>query len=172
MRTLIMFLRIIHIFGGIFWVGFSIFNIGFLQPAVRATGEGGQSIMGHLTRKTRLLTTVYTSATLTLLSGLIMYWILVGFRASIMFSGYGIVLTTGGIAGIVAWVIAMVTIRGTLNEMMALGGEIQAQGGPPSQEQSDRMQSLTAKLNTAGQVGVLFMLVAVLGMSMAEYSPF
>jgi hypothetical protein len=101
-----------------------------------------------------------------------MYWILVGFRASIMFSGYGIVLTTGGIAGIVAWVIAMVTIRGTLNEMMALGGEIQAQGGPPSQEQSDRMQSLTAKLNTAGQVGVLFMLVAVLGMSMAEYSPF
>jgi hypothetical protein len=128
--------------------------------------------MGFLTRRTRLLTTVYTAATLTLLSGLIMYWALVGFRASILFSGYGIVLTIGGAAGIVAWVIAMVTIRRTLNEMMALGGEIQAQGGPPSPEQGNRMQRLTARLNTAGQVGVVFMLVAVLGMSMAQYSPF
>lgn len=172
MRTLLMYLRIIHIFGGVFWVGFSIFNIGFLQPAVRATGEGGQAIMGYLTRKTRLLVTVYTAATLTLLSGLIMYWILVGFRASIMFSGYGIVLTLGAIAGLIAWVIAIVTIRGILNEMMALGGDIQAQGGPPSPEQASRMQSLTSKLNTAGQVGVVFMVAALLGMSMAEYAPF
>ena len=45
MAILIIVLRIIHIFSGVFWVGFAFFNIGFLQPTVKATGAEGQKTM-------------------------------------------------------------------------------------------------------------------------------
>lgn len=172
MGNLIMVLRVIHIFSGVFWVGFAFFNIGFLQPAVRATGAEGQKMMGYLTQKTRLLSTVYAAATLTLLSGLLMYWILLGFRLSALRSGYGLVLTTGATAGLIAWIFAVVMIRGIFKQMATTGREIQAQGGPPSQEQADRMQALAARLGTLGNVALVFLVVAVLGMSIAQYAPF
>lgn len=45
-------LRIIHIFSGGFWVGVGLFMVGFLQPTILETGEDGQTLMLHLTRKT------------------------------------------------------------------------------------------------------------------------
>jgi uncharacterized membrane protein len=53
MVSLIIILRIIHIFSGVFWVGVSFFNIGFLQPTIRATGAEGQAVMRRLSQKTR-----------------------------------------------------------------------------------------------------------------------
>jgi len=172
MGFLIMALRVIHIFSGVFWVGFAFFNIGFLQPTVKATGAEGQKTMRHLTQKTRLLSTVYATATLTMLSGLVMYWILLGFRLSVFLSGYGLVLTIGSIAGVIAWIIAVVVIRSIFNQMQTIGQEIQAQGGPPTPEQATQMQALVARLGTVGKVALVFLVVALLGMSMARYSPF
>ena len=71
MIILMIILRIIHIFSGVFWVGVSFFNIGFLLPTVQATGPEGQKVMQHLTQQTRFTMVVYTAATLNLLSGLI-----------------------------------------------------------------------------------------------------
>ena len=172
MGILIMVLRIIHIFSGVFWVGFVIINIGFLQPAVRATGAEGQKTMQYLTQKTRLVSTVYATATLTMLSGLIMYWIISGFRSSFILSGYGIVLTIGSIAGVIGWIIAVVLIRGISNQMQSIGQEIQSQGSPPSPEQGAQMQALGERLSRVGQVALVFLVIALLGMSVAQYMPF
>jgi uncharacterized membrane protein len=172
MRNLIMVLRVIHIFSGVFWVGFSFFNVSFMAPAIAAVGAEGQKVMGYLTQKTSLLSTVYVTATLTMLSGVTMYWILSGLKLSFLRSGYGLILTIGGLAGIVAWVIGFFVIRGIFNRMQSVSRAIAAAGGPPSPEQAGTMQSLVAQLGTAGQVGVVFMVVALLGMSIAQYSPF
>ena len=172
MATLMIVLRIVHIFSGMFWVGFAFFNIGFLQPTVRATGPQGQATMQYLTQKTRLLSTVYATATLTMLSGLLMYWILFGFRVSALLSGRGLVLTVGGIAGVIAWIYAVVVIRGIFNRMQAIGQGIQAQGGPPTPEQAGDLQELAARLNWIGQVALGFLVIALLGMSIAQYAPF
>ena len=172
MSILIMVLRVIHIFSGVFWVGFAIFNIAFLQPAVHATGTEGQATMQYLTRKTRLLSTVYATATLTMLSGLTMYGLLLGFRLSVFRSGYGAILSIGSIAGIVAWIYAVVVIRGIFNQMGALGQAIQAQGSPPNSKQATQMQALVARLNRVGQVALGFLVIALLGMAVAQYAPF
>ena len=172
MAILIMILRIIHIFSGVFWVGFAFFNIGFLQPTVKATGAEGQKTMQYLTQKTRLLSTVYATATLTMVSGLIMYWMILGFRFSAVLSGYGIVLTIGSIAGVIAWIYAVVVIRGIFNRMQTIGQEIQAQGGPPTPEQVTQMQALVARLGKVGQIATVFLVITLLGMSMAQYTPF
>jgi uncharacterized membrane protein len=172
MNTLIIILRIIHIFGGVFWVGVSLFNVGFLQPAVRATGAEGQAVMRYLTQKTRLLMTTYSAATLTLLAGLILYWIVSGFRLSFLTSGYGLTLTIGAIAGIIAWILAMFVVRGIFSQMQGIGQAIQAQGGPPTPQQMTEMQALGARLVKVGQIGVVFMVIALLGMSAARYVTF
>jgi uncharacterized membrane protein len=172
MSILILILRIIHIFSGVIWVGFSFFNIGFLQPTVRATGGEGQKVMQYLTQKTRLLSTVYATATFTMLSGLVMYWILLGFRLSALHSGYGLVLTIGATAGVIAWVIAVVVIRAIFNQMQTIGKAIQIQGSLPTPEQVAQMQALVARLGRIGQFGLVFLVIALLGMSTAQYAPF
>lgn len=172
MTILMIILRIIHIFSGVFWVGVSIFNIGFLQPTLQSTGGEGQKVMQHLTSRTRFTVTVYTAATLSLLSGLIMYWILFEFRLSALSSGYGLLLTLGGIAGLIAWVIAIFFVRNIINRLQAIGRAIQAQGGPPTPEQAAELQASSGRMVTLGQWGVAFMVVALLGMSVAQYVNF
>lgn len=169
MNLLMIVLRIIHIFSGIFWVGVSLFNIGFLQPTVRATGGEGQNVMQYLTSQTRFTTTTYTTATLTVLSGWLMYWNLFRFRLTALSSGYGLVLAIGGIAGTTAWVVAMVFIRRIIAEMGTVGATVKAQGSPPTPEQSSQLQSLSARMVSMGQLGVVLMVIAVLGMATASY---
>ena len=173
MGILILVLRVIHIFCGVFWVGFAFFNIAFLQPTVRATGPEGQKTMQYLTQKTRLLSTVYATATLTMLSGLVLYWIILGFRLSaVVASGYGLVLTIGSISGLIAWVFAVVVIRGIFSKMQTIGQQIQAQGGPPTPEQAGQMQALVARLGKVGKIATVFLIITLLGMAIAQYTPF
>ena len=172
MNVPMIFLRIVHIFSGVFWVGVSFFNIGFLQPTVMATGEEGQKVMQHLASHTRFTVTAYTAATLTLLSGWTMYWNLFGFRLSVLSSGYGLFLTIGGIAGTIAWLIAIIFVRRAMGQMEAIGSAIQQQGGPPSPAQASKLQAIGGQLGKMGQWAVVFMVLALLGMSTAQYVGF
>lgn len=172
MDTLMIILRIIHIFSGIFWVGVAFFNIGFLQPTVRATAPEGQKVMQYLTQKTRFLAVSYTAATLSLLSGVAMYWILSGFRVDFMTSGRGLAITIGGIAGLVAWALVIVFVRRIFDQMQTVGRAIQAQGGPPTEEQAAELQALSFRLSNLGNWGLALLVIAVLGMSTAQYLVF
>lgn len=172
MNIIIILLRVLHIFGGIFWVGFAFVNLGFLQPTIRATGQEGQKVQQHLMGRTRLMFLVYSAATITMLSGLFLYWILSGFRAQFFMTSYGVVLTVGSIAGIIAWTMAVFVMRNILGQVAGLGQAIQAGGGPPSEEQSAQLQALRMKISRLGSVTVGFMILAVLGMAMAQYLSF
>jgi len=169
MDLLMVVLRLIHIFSGIFWVGVSFFNIRYLQPTIQATAPDGQKVMQHLTQRTNFTSAVYAAATLTMLSGLIMYWRLFGFTAESMTSPYGLVLGIGGVSGIIAWIVAIVVIRSIINQMGAVGKAIQEQGGPPTPEQAAKLGELSARLTQMGRVGLVFMTIAVIGMSIAQY---
>lgn len=169
MNVLMIVLRVVHIFSGVFWVGISFFNIGFLQPTVQATGSEGQKVMQHLSSRTRFTVTAYAAATLTLLSGWTMYWNLFGFRLSVLSSGYGLFLTIGGIAGTIAWLIAIILVRRAMSRMQTIGSAIEQQGGPPTPEQASGLQAIGSQLVKLGQWAVVFMVVALLGMSTAQY---
>ena len=162
-------LRIIHIFSGMFWIGAGFFNILFLQPAVRATGAEGQKVMAHLAQRTRMSTAIYTSATLTALSGLTMFWMISGFRMSFFSGGYGLFLAIGGVAGLIAWYFAVFVMHGIISSMKELGMAIQAQGTPPTPDQGARMQALSVRMSSLGRVGIIVMSIALLCMAIARY---
>jgi len=47
MDATLLLARVVHIVGGVFWVGAMIFTSAFLLPAVRDAGpEGGKVVMG------------------------------------------------------------------------------------------------------------------------------
>ena len=169
MNSLMIILRLIHIFSGVFWVGVAFFNIYYLQPTIRQTGAEGQKVMRHLMQQTRFTAVSYGTATLSMLSGLIMYWIISKFRLSFLSSGYGLVLTIGGIAGLIAWVVVIVFLRNNFNKMTNIGKQIQAQGGPPTADQATQMQVLGSQLTKIGQISIILMTIALIGMSVAQY---
>ncbi len=172
MSILIILLRLIHIFAGVLWVGAAFFNLFFLQPTVRGTGAEGQKVNQFLVQKTRLTSYVYATATLNFLAGLALYYILSGFRLSFLRSGYGLVLTIGAIAGVISWITVVFLVRGIFNRMGAIGKMIQSQGGAPNPEQASEMQALGARLSTLGNYSLVFMAIAVIGMSIARYVRF
>lgn len=172
MTTTMLILRIIHIFTGVFWAGFAFFNIIFLQPTIRAIGPDGQKTMQHLTQKTNFLNTLYIAATLTVISGIIMYWILAGSRFALLPGGHGHSITLGGVAGLAVWVLLMFIIHPIFRRMKAIGKEIQAQGTPPSSEQTAEMQTLVVKLGKVGKLAGILLAIALLGMAAARYMVF
>ncbi len=169
MTALIIVLRILHIFSGIFWVGFALFNLGYLQPTIRATGAEGQQVMRHLIMKTGLLHAVYGAATLTMLSGLFLYWLTVGTNDGAVTSGRGMVLMIGGAAGIIAWSIGMLPIRNAFNKIKQGIKAMQAHGGPPTPEQAAAMQGIVKRLGVATRIAMVFLIIAVLAMATARY---
>lgn len=166
MNTTMLILRIIHIFTGVFWAGFAFFNVSFLQPAVRAVGPEGQKTMQHLLQKTRFLRTIYITATLTVISGLIMYGI---WGKAMLSSGFGHSITFGGIFGIVVWLILLFGMRPIFNRMKAISQQIEAQGTPPTPEQTTEMQALAARLGKNSRLAASLLGLAVLGMAAAKY---
>ncbi|MBW8010918.1 MAG: hypothetical protein FVQ83_06715 [Chloroflexi bacterium] len=169
MDYLTIVLRIIHIFSGVFWVGVALFNIGFLQPTVQATGAEGQRVMQHLSGKTRFLIVTYLAATLNMLSGVWMYWDLSRFKWEFTTaSGKGLFLTIGGTFGVLAWITVIFVIRNIFNQLGAIGHQIQTQGSPPTSEQGAELQALGARLSKVGTYVLVLLIIALLGMSTAQ----
>ena len=111
MNLLIIALRLIHIFGGVFWTGTSFFLASSVKPAVKASGPEGGRFMGALSGPGRMSTLLGVAATATAISGLLLYWIVsANLNVGFITSGRGIILTIGALAGLAAWPVrALVT---------------------------------------------------------------
>jgi len=103
MDIYIIILRLIHIFGGVAWVGAAFLMLGSIIPAVDALGQEGGKFMQSLLGPGRFSQYMGLMGTATAVSGLLLY-----IRASNNFStgwiasGQGIMLTIGALAGLAA----------------------------------------------------------------------
>src|SRR5688572_511033 len=73
MHAEILLLRVIHVLGGIFWVGSLFFTSVFLLPALALSGQAGPVMAGLRQRK--FLQVIPIIAVLTMLSGFRLLWI-------------------------------------------------------------------------------------------------
>ena len=73
MYILLILLRLIHVFAGVFWAGTAFAMSSQITPAVKASGEAGVKFMQQLGIKSNFSPVMGMAATLTFLSGLIMY---------------------------------------------------------------------------------------------------
>jgi hypothetical protein len=169
MDTYMVVLRIVHILGGVFWVGAGLTTLLFIQPTAREVGPAAGPFMMHLAGK-RLIDFVLAAGGLTVLAGLLLYWRdSGGLKAGWIGSATGITLTLGALCGIAALAIGGSIVRPTIMANLAIGKAVAASGGPPTPEQSVQLQALQHRAHAAGKAIVPLLIVAVVAMAAARY---
>jgi heme A synthase len=168
--TYMVVLRIVHILAGTFWVGAAVVVFGFLQPAAREVGPAASPLMAHLAQKKRLPDIVLGAAGITILAGLLMYWrVTDGLDADRIGSAYGIAITIGALAAIAAVALGASIVRPSMLAAGAIGQEVAASGGPPTPEQSAKIQALQDRVRATGKVIIPLLVFATAAMASASH---
>lgn len=169
MNFLIIILRVIHIFAGVFWAGSIFFLARFVQPTAKLMGPESAKFMQTLARNNQLTIALSAAGGLNVLAGIILYLILSGgLQGAWITTGTGLSLGIGGLIGIVALIVGGMTGR-TNMRILKLGQTIQAQGGPPSAEQMASMQALQERSANLTVTVAILLSLTLIGMSIAQY---
>lgn len=172
MHAELLVLRLVHVLGGIFWVGSGLFTTFFLMPALAQAGPATGPVMAGLQRR-RLFTALPLVALLTMLSGLRLMWILSGgFSRAYFETAGGLTYGLAGLAAVVAFVSSLAVVRPAAARSAQLGGAL---AGGAIADAAER-ERLTAELGRLGRrvavgslVAVALLVLAASGMAVARY---
>lgn len=169
MNILMLVLRLVHIVAAIFWGGGALVMELIIKPGIDATGEAGGLFARHLNNTTRISLVMMVAAILTILPGVLLYWIdSAGFSSAWMRSGAGIGFGIGGVFGVVALVCG--AIFGRSNARL---GQISAQiTGMPGAEQAAQIRAIQKRLRVVSPLHVVAMILAMAFMATARYFTF
>ena len=149
-------LRILHIGGGVFWAGTTIFAAFFLEPSVSAAGPAGGEVMKRL-NATRFHPVMITLTLLTILAGLRLLWIASGgFNATWMRSPSGLCYTIGGVSALIGFVIGAAVNGPTVRQLGAV-------------TDAATREALLARLRMATRVTALLLILTVVMMAIGRY---
>jgi uncharacterized membrane protein len=166
MNTLTVVLRLVHVFGGVFWAGTTFLFYFVIAPAINATGDTGKKFVAYLITKGHFTQIISAAAGLTVLAGLSLYWIdSQGLTSAWQTSGAGVGFGIGGIFGVIAFVTGILFGRNN-GKLVAIGSQIQ---GPPTPEQVGALQAVQKQQKVIGPILVISMAFAVAFMSAARY---
>lgn len=156
------FVKLLHIFAGVFWIGAAVVVTFFILPAVRAAGPAGGAVMKQLTQQQKLPLSINVAAALTTLCGLLLYWRLTGGLTPVFgISPFWIGLTFGSLSGIAAYLWGFLVQSRNAKRLGMLVAQIQ---GPPTPEQTEAISKLQKKLHIGGIVGIVLLLISLAGM--------
>jgi uncharacterized membrane protein len=170
MQSEILILRLIHVLGGIFWVGAHLFTMFFLMPAFASAGPAAGPVMAGLQQR-RLYAILPVVAVLTLLSGLrLMQLTSGGFSAAYFDPPAGKVFAGGGVAAIAAFVIGMIFARPAAARMGRLAAA--AASAPPEDRERNaaELTRLRGRIRTSGLVVAVLLIGAAAAMATARYA--
>lgn len=169
MQAELLVLRLVHVLGGVFWVGSALFMAMFLFPALASAGPAAGQVMGALQRR-RMFTILPVVALLTVLSGVrLMQLTSGGFSAAYFNSPSGRVFAWGGTFAIAAFVIGILIAR----PMGLRLGKLNAQ--PPTEDAAEQERRNTERerlqriVMVVGVVNLLLLLLAAAAMAVARY---
>lgn len=163
-------LRILHIGGGILWVGGSFLVFRFVEPTVAEQGPSGQAFMNSMVQKLKLPIYFMAASTVTVVVGYILYWkASSGLSMTWIGSPTGLALTVGGLAATAAWLLGNLGIKTNIDKLTRLSAEAQAAGGPPSAELMARIEAVVATIRQIGKIDLILLTIAVLAMESARY---
>jgi uncharacterized membrane protein len=169
MNAELLVLRLLHVVGGIAWVGFAAFNTWFLGPALGMAGPAGGAVMVGL-QKRKLFMLLPIIALVTILSGVRLLMITsTGFSASYFATRSGLTYAAGGAAAIVGFLIALLLTR----PKMARVAELMA--GRAAAD-ADRQRAIDAEAGTlragaasSGLLSTVILLLSAAAMAVARY---
>jgi uncharacterized membrane protein len=169
MDILQIFLRLLHIVGGIFWVGATIFTAAFLLPALREAGPDGAKVMEGVARR-KFMEIMPVVAILTMLSGLwMLYRASAGFHGSFFATRPGMGYSTGAALSIIAFAIGLIVVRPS----MIKATELAKSAAHASPEEKGRIMgaagALRGRASKAGTIVATLLVLSACAMAIARY---
>ena len=166
MYTLVIVLRLLHILGGVIWVGGALSVNFFVGPAVGATGESGKQFVGYLMNRTRFTAAMTVGALTTVIAGFLLYGIDSSwFSSAWESSGPGIGFAIGALFALVGFVTGI--MNGNNNRALGrIGAQIQ---GKPTGEQAAQLDKIRKQQAWVVPVNSYSLLLAVFFMAIARY---
>ena len=163
-------LRLVHILGGMFWVGTALFTSVFLLPALGEGGGARQAVLAGLQRR-RLFAVMPLVAIFTILSGARLMWITSGgFAGSYFASAMGLTYGVSGALAVLSFVLGIIIVRPTGVRMGAIGADLaRATDDSRRAALSAEMGKLQRRNERASLVVVLLVVLAGAGMAVARY---
>ncbi len=126
-NSYLLILRLLHIGCGIFWAGGAIFLALFVDPAMKASGPEGIKVMQQLVKTNRFPVVMMFLAIITVVAGVLLIWkVSAGLQSEWLSSKNGIVLTSGGVLAIIAFLIGFSINRPSGMKIAKIGKEIAA----------------------------------------------
>ena len=163
-------LRLVHIIGGVFWVGSVMFATFMLAPTLKALGPASGPVMNQLVKVRKMPVVMMASSILTVVAGI---WLLMidaaGQPGVFMRSGTGRTLSIGGALAILGFVVGMAVNLPASKRLAALGAAAAARGGPPTAEESAELQRLQGRMGVASQIVMVLLVLATGAMAIARY---
>src|SRR5687767_2751767 len=170
MNAEILVLRVVHVLGGIFWIGSGLFTSFFLMPAFAGSGPAAGAVMAGLQRR-RLFTVLPIVAVLTILSGLRLMWIASrGFSPVYFESGMGRTFAVSGALAIIGFLISLVVARPAMVRSGQLAASAAAMpAGPERDAIGGRIGALQRRGAISSFAAVALVTLAGVGMAVARY---
>ncbi len=163
-------LRLIHVLGGIFWVGTMAYNTFFLVPAFAAAGPQATGSITKVLRDRHLFTVLPTVAILVMLSGIrLMQLTSSNFAAAWFHSPSGMTYAIGGAAAIVGFLVGMFIGRPAMMRMSALLGERASAPADRHATLDATITALRARTSVANAVVSVLLLGSAGAMAVARY---
>lgn len=169
MTTELLLLRLVHIVGGIFWVGSTLLTTFFLFPALATVGPAAGEVFAAVQRR-KLSAYLLAAALLTVLSGLRLLWITSGGLSSAYFdTPPGMGFATAGTTAIVAFLLGILVSRPAAMRAAQLGAGMAS--APPERRAALAAEAAVLRRRSAvtGTVVAALLVLAAAGMSVARY---
>ena len=169
MTAEVIVLRIIHILGGIIWVGGMTIMAFFVMPVLTGLGPAGGPVMAGLNQK-KFPVIMPIIALLTILSGARLLMIAsANFQGSYFQSPVGRTFSMAGGLAILAFLFGLIVVRPVMMKSMALGQKLASADPAERTRLEQEMAGLRKRGATANTIIFIMLVIAALGMAVARY---
>lgn len=168
----IIVLRLVHVLGGLFWVGSGLFSALYLMPSMAEAGPAAGAVMAGLQRR-RLFLVLPIVALLTILSGVRLMWIMSGgFAPAYFTSGRGATFTAAAAAAILAFLLGITFVRPIGARMGAVGEALRnASDAVEKARLASEMSRLQQRAAVMNRINGVLLILAAAGMAVGRYVP-
>lgn len=170
MDPILILLRVTHIGAAMIWFGGAVLGTFYFSPIGKALGPAAQPFF-DAAEKRGFGILFPTAATLTVLSGLGLYWRdSGGLQLAWITSPSGLAFTAGGLAAVVSLVGGFILIGPSMAEQSAVNNELAlVGGGPPDAYQQARLDRADRRMQLATRIDFPLIAFAALTMAVGRY---
>ena len=169
MTTELLVLRVVHILGGMFWVGSALYSTLFLVPALSTMGPTAGQVFGAL-QKRHLMNAIFASSMLSILAGLRLLWITSdGMSSAYMGMPVGRTFAWSGALALVAFLLGALVSRPSGMRMGRIGAQLATASAEERPALTEEMQRLRRRNAVSSTTVAALLVLTTIGMSVARY---